>query len=58
MKISPTGEISATIDAHYYLGYGSRGNTERPYVAQNWDGTQITGTLTQNNAGGESENAG
>lgn len=53
--IGINGEVAATLDASYYKGCGMRQGIEREVVVQPisyWDGSQIAGTLTANNAGG------
>ena len=47
------GDIAGTLDASYYKGAGGRLNKEREVVYwSNWDGKDVTMSLTAHNAGG------
>lgn len=48
-----TDEVAGTLDASYYKGCGERNGVEREVVvSQAWDGSQVSPTLTANNANG------
>lgn len=53
---SSGGGIAGTLDANYFKGQGERQGTEREFVVMvegcNWDGGQVSPTLTAQNAGG------
>ena len=51
---SSGGGIAETLDASYYKGQGFRQGMEREFIMtqSNWDGSQISPTLTEHNANG------
>ena len=51
---SSGGGIAETLDASYYKGQGFRQGLEREFIMtqSNWDGSQISPTLTEHNANG------